>query len=179
MFYKQKHFGAFAFFVNSSLYLLFLFLLTYFVVHTPVELGRVAQLQPLAEGAQYAVILFSGVRIASEATQWWFEGVRYLANPVNIVEWAVFSFAGAFLIPFWREDEQTVQQWSLGALALFFAWINLLLFIRKFDGLGIYVLMFEETLKTVAKVRAACASNPAAVQLTRLRSRCCALPSCS
>jgi transient receptor potential cation channel subfamily A protein 1 len=151
------------------------------VVKTPVRLGEVADLNPLAEAAQYAVILFSAVRIASEVTQGCFEGLRYLANPLNIVEWAVFSFAGAFLIPFWMEEKQTVRQWSLGALALFFAWINLLLFIRKFDGLGIYILMFEETLKTVAKVR--CNSSARAMSRPRLTlfvstCRCSALLSC-
>lgn len=39
-------------------------------------------------------------------------------------------------------------QWQMGAGAIFLAWINLLLFIRVFPFLGIYVIMFTEILTT-------------------------------
>jgi len=37
---------------------------------------------------------------------------------------------------------------------VFFAWVNLVLFVRRFSGWGIYVLMFFETLKSVLIVLA-------------------------
>ena len=37
---------------------------------------------------------------------------------------------------------------SIGSLAIFLAWINLLLFLRKIPRLGIYFVMFTDVLKT-------------------------------
>ena len=39
-------------------------------------------------------------------------------------------------------------QWQLGAVAVFLAWMNLLLFIRKFPRFGIYIVMFTDILQT-------------------------------
>ena len=39
-------------------------------------------------------------------------------------------------------------QWSLGAVSVFLAWLNLVLFIQKFPQLGIYVVMFTHVLYT-------------------------------
>lgn len=33
-------------------------------------------------------------------------------------------------------------QWQCGAVAVFLAWINLILFLRKFPQFGIYIVMF-------------------------------------
>lgn len=41
---------------------------------------------------------------------------------------------------------------SVGAVAIFMAWINLVLFIRKFPMLGIYVVMFTDILATFARL---------------------------
>ena len=39
-------------------------------------------------------------------------------------------------------------QWQLGAIAIFLAWIDLVLFIRKVPRFGIYVVMFTDVLIT-------------------------------
>jgi hypothetical protein len=39
-------------------------------------------------------------------------------------------------------------QWQLGALCVFWSWINLLLFIRKLPVFGIYVVMFTTILRS-------------------------------
>ena len=43
-------------------------------------------------------------------------------------------------------DKQTI-----GALSIFFAWMSLVLFIRKFPKLGIYVVMFTSIFYTFSK----------------------------
>lgn len=40
---------------------------------------------------------------------------------------------------------------NIGALTIFLAWIDLLLFIQKFPSLGIYVVMFTDVTKTFLK----------------------------
>lgn len=39
-------------------------------------------------------------------------------------------------------------QWNTGAIALLLSWLNLIFFVEKTPGLGIYVLMFKSVLKT-------------------------------
>jgi transient receptor potential cation channel subfamily A protein 1 len=152
LFYKQKHFGTYSFLLSLGIYLIFLFFLTYFVVDTEVKLGQEPDLPGASLAAGFILVVFCGLRIASELLQMAFQGARYFMQAVNLLEWLMLSFAMAFLSPFLENARETKEQWSAGALTLWFAWIGLLLFVRKIDRLGIYVLMFEETLKTVAKV---------------------------
>ena len=39
-------------------------------------------------------------------------------------------------------------QWNVGTVAIFLAWINLVLFAQKFPRFGIYVVMFKDILRT-------------------------------
>ena len=39
----------------------------------------------------------------------------------------------------------------MGAVSIFLAWLNLVLFIQKFPQLGIYVVMFTDVLYTFAQ----------------------------
>ena len=45
----------------------------------------------------------------------------------------------------------TNWQWQLGALGVFLAWINLILFLKRVPLLGIYVLMFNTILHSFLK----------------------------
>ena len=45
----------------------------------------------------------------------------------------------------------TNWQWQLGAIAVFLAWINLILFLKRVPLLGIYVLMFNAILQSFLK----------------------------
>lgn len=42
-------------------------------------------------------------------------------------------------------------QWQTGALGIFLAWLNLVLFLRKVPRFGIYVVMFTDVLLTFAR----------------------------
>jgi len=55
----------------------------------------------------------------------------------------IFSFLFCFRCSDWHP--------SIGAVAIFAAWMCLLLFIRKFPKLGIYVVMFTDILYTFIK----------------------------
>ena len=45
---------------------------------------------------------------------------------------------------------------SIGAMAVSLSWIGLVLFMRKFPKLGIYVVMFTDIFKTFAQFFAVC-----------------------
>ena len=53
----------------------------------------------------------------------------------------VFVFGASCLCP-WN------WQWQFGILAVFLAWINLVLFIQKFPLIGIYIVMFLKIVYT-------------------------------
>lgn len=72
----------------------------------------------------------------------------------NLLEWAVFVLAiiyvaDEFDIPL--VNRCTTDKQTVGALSIFLAWMALVLFIRKFPMLGIYVVMFTSILKTFTK----------------------------
>eukprot|EP00043_Microstomoeca_roanoka_P017710 m.185620 g.185620 ORF g.185620 m.185620 type:complete len:1059 (-) comp16686_c0_seq2:245-3421(-) len=153
LFYKHKHFGATVYYLNFAFYALFLFFLTYFVVDVPVAIGEGPNIGGLSHAAQFIVVLFSGFRVLGEIAQMVFDRSKYFRDIVNILEWGVFTTSLGFFIPFYLDAEQTVGQWSSGAVAVFLAWVNFVVLARKLDVFGIYVLMFEETLFTVLKVQ--------------------------
>ncbi|KAK8395735.1 hypothetical protein O3P69_005669 [Scylla paramamosain] len=66
----------------------------------------------------------------------------------NLVEWSCYVCAVLFVIDLSPCPIKEEWQWQIGAMAVFLAWMNLLLFIRIFPFFGIYVIMFTEILST-------------------------------
>eukprot|EP00055_Hartaetosiga_balthica_P004582 m.12207 g.12207 ORF g.12207 m.12207 type:complete len:1107 (-) comp3966_c0_seq1:1200-4520(-) len=152
LFYKNKRFGALVYYVNALLYGFFLYFFTQFVVTVPVTIGAVPDLSSVNFVGQVVSIVFPILRIVLEILQMIFDGRKYFYDPVNLLEWGLFSSSTAFFVPIFLGSEFTVAQWSSGAVAIFLAWVNVVVIMRKVDMFGIYVLMFEETLATVGKV---------------------------
>ena len=67
-------------------------------------------------------------------------------GPENILEWVLYVTSLLFVIPFspdcWSGFRE-VWQWEVGAIAVFLAWLELVLIIRKLPRFGIYVVMFK------------------------------------
>ena len=45
----------------------------------------------------------------------------------------------------------TKLQWEIGTVAVFFAWINLILFLHKLPSVGVYVGMMLQIIKSFMK----------------------------
>lgn len=95
-----------------------------------------------------AICLF---RIFTEVTQMLSNPREYFTEFLNYAElflyFATISFVtnGNFMcLTGWR--------WELGALCIFFSWLNFVFFLRLQPNLGIYVIMFEEIISTFLKV---------------------------
>ena len=77
---------------------------------------------------------------------------RYFLDLENIVELSAYLSAIFFVSHFgtncWCPRN---WQWQLGAFAVFFAWINFILFLKRVPMLGIYVLMFNSIFYTFLK----------------------------
>lgn len=62
------------------------------------------------------------------------EGILYVATIVFVSNFQLHC------LPSW--------QWQLGAMCIFLSWINFILFLSEQPGLGIYVVMFQDIIKT-------------------------------
>ena len=78
-----------------------------------------------------------------------FQYKQYLTDFTNFLELLLYGSTLTFVSVF---DTSclcpTNYQWQFGILAVFLGWINLLLFVQKFPGIGIYIVMFLKICKT-------------------------------
>lgn len=99
----------------------------------------------------YAVLFFAVVQILKEMFEFWSVGHRiYLSSLVNWLD----VFLNLLTIVFVGTLIQSGSfSWSLGAICVIFAWMNLLLFLRRSEGFkGLYVAMLFKVLWTLLKV---------------------------
>lgn len=107
------------------------------------------------------------LRVIMEARSLMSRGIKlYINDPMNWVEFILYACTAYYLWPWWNpfylnseySDAHTEylitytikSEWQqiCGAIAILLSWANLLLFIRQFSKLGLYVLMFENVLTT-------------------------------
>ena len=101
------------------------------------------------------VLLIGIVRLLVEVTQVFARRFGYFADFENYIEDMVYIFAIIFVINFGINNScwcPSRWQWVLGSLAVFLAWINLILFMKRLPLLGIYVLMFINICYTFLKI---------------------------
>ena len=101
------------------------------------------------------VIIFAICHLIVELTQLISLGIRYFLDYANWTEVILFILSIAFVSVF-RTDCLCPQkwQWQLGSIAVFLAWIELVLFARRFPftSTGVYVVMFFKILTTFRKL---------------------------
>ena len=99
-----------------------------------------------------AVIFSAVIRLLLEIPQMFVLKYRYLLEFSNWMEVILFVLSIIFACVFnspclcpkgW--------QWQIGTIAVFLAWIDLMLFFDKFPWIGIYVLMFVKVVSTFVK----------------------------
>jgi len=73
----------------------------------------------------------------------------YLLDWTNWIELVLFAFTIMFIFVFPTPCLCPQNwQWELGIMAVFLAWIDLVLFVQKFPVFGIYIVMFLKICKT-------------------------------
>ncbi|XP_030838803.1 transient receptor potential cation channel subfamily A member 1-like isoform X3 [Strongylocentrotus purpuratus] len=164
---KWKAYGAMMHTLYTSIYLVFLAILTSFVCttdprphhnvsmtgHPDLHIKRNA-LTDFQYICVIIIIFYCGVNIIKEFLQLSQQKWRYFIDPTNYMEWALYITSAMFVGPFLIQDDTptTHSQWVFGAFAIFFAWFNLLLYQQKVGSIGIYVVMFLQILKTLVRV---------------------------
>ena len=80
--------------------------------------------------------------------------LKYWRDPSNYIELSLYFFSIVFVLVFFRSGDclcPTKLQWEIGTVAVFFAWINLLLFLHKLPSVGVYVGMMWQIIKSFMK----------------------------
>ena len=77
---------------------------------------------------------------------------EYWLDWTNYLEIILYVFSISFVIVFDRCFCPTDNQWQIGTVAVFFAWIDLLLFLYKLPKIGIYVGMMLQITRRFLNV---------------------------
>nr|XP_047127740.1 uncharacterized protein LOC101236217 [Hydra vulgaris] len=83
---------------------------------------------------------------------------EYLKNLRNYLELILYSSTLVYMMSFIKKneaenlyDDKNVK-WAFGAVSILFAWINLLLYLKRDSFFGIYVIMINEVFKSLVSV---------------------------
>ncbi|KAM3592863.1 uncharacterized protein V6R79_000664 [Siganus canaliculatus] len=162
---KWMAYGSKAHLLNMFLYLLGLLPLTHLIVtlrpsmnttdannHTvvmvPVSFSKQC---PFLSVCMVMVVVMNIYAILKEVVQIFQQRWNYLRDYSNQFDWLSAILSLLFVIPIMLNAEGSLH-WQAGALAVLQSWIGFLLYLQRFEGVGIYVVMFGEIMKTLIRV---------------------------
>ena len=103
--------------------------------------------------AAVIIIVLAGIRLLLEASQFWYQRISYLSDWVNWIEVSMYILSIIFVVVFRTTCLcPQVWQWQIGVMAIFLAWIDLIVICAKFPNIGLYVIMFGRIFLTFLKV---------------------------
>ena len=83
----------------------------------------------------------------------WIIKWKYFTSPTNYVEIPLYTLSLIFVNVIHRECLCPSRgQWQIGTIAVFLAWVDLLLFMNKWPDLGIYISMLWRIIVNFLKV---------------------------
>ncbi|KAG8222242.1 hypothetical protein J437_LFUL001440 [Ladona fulva] len=106
---------------------------------------------PLMYCSAIAIVIYIVVSTLREVIQAYQQRWQYLLDPFNIVSWLLYISAFSMVFPVFGADFDKLQ-FSCAAITIFLSWFTLLLYLQRFDQVGIYIVMFLEILQTLIKV---------------------------
>lgn len=157
---KWTRFGSKFYMANLFFYLLFtMFVSAWTIENRVVDSPVFKDLSQLSRVGAIYIQMFTAANVLMELFQLWQLGLSYF-NWRNFLDWGVYVTAllmVALPVSVTRSGvESRKEAWNqsfyCAAIAVFLAWMNLLVYVRRFGALGIYVLMMTDTLHTVFKV---------------------------
>ncbi|XP_032598623.1 transient receptor potential cation channel subfamily A member 1 isoform X2 [Drosophila grimshawi] len=99
------------------------------------------------------IVIYILLNSMRELIQIYQQRLHYLVETVNLISWVLYISALIMIAPAFRSDGAiNTIHYSAASIAVFLSWFRLLLFLQRFDQVGIYVVMFLEILQTLIKV---------------------------
>uniref|UniRef100_H0X4C5 Transient receptor potential cation channel subfamily A member 1 n=1 Tax=Otolemur garnettii TaxID=30611 RepID=H0X4C5_OTOGA len=96
------------------------------------------------------VFLSSLFGYCKEVVQIFQQKRNYLSDFNNIIEWIIYTTSIIFVLPLFIDIPAHVQ-WQCGAIAIYFYWMNFLLYLQRFENCGIFIVMLEVIMRTLLR----------------------------
>ncbi|XP_051909850.1 transient receptor potential cation channel subfamily A member 1b [Hippocampus zosterae] len=161
---KWVAYGSMAHILNMFMYLMGLLPLTHLIVTlrptinitetgerkiTMVPVSFVEQ-SVFLSFCMVMVLIMNVYSILKEVLQIIQQRWNYLKDYSNQVDWSSAVCALLFVIPLMLNASGS-WYWQAGAMAVLNSWIAFLLYLQRFEGIGIYVVMFGEICRTFCR----------------------------
>ena len=169
--WKWNTMGRPLFAINFLSYLAFVVLLSVFMI---AERGKLRLFNPGAEdfqddetdqlfrsrsglsaGAPVLILIFICIHMIKEIYQIAIQKWRYLTHVTNYIEWCCYLCTLCFVSPYLARGnifKGTMTMWPLASAVILLSYTTLILFLRRFYYVGIYISMLIEVTKTLFKV---------------------------
>ncbi|XP_016959263.2 transient receptor potential cation channel subfamily A member 1 isoform X1 [Drosophila biarmipes] len=99
------------------------------------------------------IVVYIVLNSMRELIQIYQQKLHYILETVNLISWVLYISALVMVTPAFQPDGAiNTIHYSAASIAVFLSWFRLLLFLQRFDQVGIYVVMFLEILQTLIKV---------------------------
>ncbi|CAF1093211.1 unnamed protein product [Rotaria sordida] len=168
---KWVSYGCPIYILDLSFYLLFLFLLSYFIITYPscnhtdpiswknsvdsCSKHNFISFQNDAKTFQiisiWFIVLYCFLNFIMEIIQLIHDGSEYFYDIENYIQWILYVTTSIFTLPF-LFNQSWHYQWVAGSISIFTAYLALLFLLGRFFIYGIYVIMFLEIMKTLLHV---------------------------
>uniref|UniRef100_A0AAX7UH46 Ion transport domain-containing protein n=1 Tax=Astatotilapia calliptera TaxID=8154 RepID=A0AAX7UH46_ASTCA len=167
---KWVAYGSIAHVLNMFLYLLGLLPLTHLIVTlrpsvntsdtgehniimVPVSFTEVLMaVQRVSLSFCMVMVLVMNIySIGKEVVQISQQRWKYFMDYSNQSDWISAIFSILFVVPLMINAEGSLH-WQAGAIAVLNSWVGFLLYLQRFEGVGIYVVMFGEIMKTLVRI---------------------------
>lgn len=103
--------------------------------------------------AAVIIVALGLTRLIMEMIQFILRRLNYIKDWINWMENLIFAFSIVFVWVFHTDCYcQYSWQWQIGVMAVFLAWINMIIFISKLPLTGIYVVMFLDIFYTFMRM---------------------------
>nr|XP_006825038.1 PREDICTED: ankyrin-1-like [Saccoglossus kowalevskii] len=172
---KWKKFGVIIFSIDVSMYIMFLLSLMVYIGLTPRPEKHTLDTHgcPLPYGVnvsvyfdedgnyigeyetdymvifEISIFLYCFINVMRELVEIFKTGMKYFSEIANGIDWCLYVSASVFVFP--PAQKPCAVQWTAGAVAAFFSWMNLIMYVRRVDLFGIYIVMFYEVVKSFLK----------------------------
>ncbi|XP_072524951.1 transient receptor potential cation channel subfamily A member 1a [Salminus brasiliensis] len=161
---KWNAYGMKAHLLNMTVYTLGVFPLTYLIVNLRPKLivernmtmvrmvtTSIDKQCYIITTCMFLVLAMNIYAVGKEIVQMFQQRVKYLRDMSNLMDWSATVCSLLFVIPLLLNVKSS-WHWQAGALAALASWINLLLYLQRFERFGIYVVMFREISKTLLSI---------------------------
>ncbi|XP_062843287.1 transient receptor potential cation channel subfamily A member 1a [Trichomycterus rosablanca] len=161
---KWHAYGVKAHLLNMTIYTLGVLPLTYLIVKLRPNLTvnqNVTSINMMTTtldkqcyaitSCMFLVFTMNLYAVGKELVQMGQQRLKYLWDKSNLMDWASAVCSLLFVVPLLLNVKES-WHWPAGALASLASWVNLLLYLQRFERFGIYVVMFREICSTLLSI---------------------------